>query len=343
MSTNYKISDVSGWTLSRSDAIIKKEKSGLLKLNIKLAFTLRKPVPNITGTFDFNYFKKFVEKNRFAGIEYGKWLTNVESAVYSAILVTGCYDLSRLTGIKSLGFDVLKISFGSRGIRRALAHFSPSQFYINIRRHVRGVKGYDRTTANPTIWDETLNYLSSSGIQSLAHEYGHFIDYFIPKYVINNPNQFASLTKGSKIETSFTDQELNDPNVFVSNMNKLMCLLMYSDFKQTELNQWYSNLVDQYSDFNKGYYLMQNEIFARYFETWISYKLQQEKVVNYALTKDMQFFSSDVYPPVDLIKKTEKYLVVILKELAKVSSKQNIEFVYDQKQLDLFTNGKAKD
>ena len=104
------------------------------------------------------------------GFEFGNWLNNDERYDHVLACQSALLDLASIIGSKNIGMDTLiGIAFGARGSSKALAHYEPRLNMINLTKE--------------------------KGAGSLAHEYGHAIDFNIGRYV-DQHKLFMELTAG---------------------------------------------------------------------------------------------------------------------------------------------------
>jgi hypothetical protein len=104
------------------------------------------------------------------------------------------YDLNKVLRFNNnLGFDLLGITFGARGRGSALAHYEPNTNLINITRY------------SDDWYCKNVRFFSTGGLGSLAHDYGHFLDYFAGAY-LDKDAEVYSLTNGSSIARSRVDK-----------------------------------------------------------------------------------------------------------------------------------------
>jgi hypothetical protein len=209
-------------------------------------------------------------------VAFGNWVTMWDRINYTNALFIALYDLNKVLGFNgNIGIKKnLTITVGDRGIPNSAAHYSPSRMLININR-------YSRTTV-----DEKLEaFLSSGGIHSLAHEYGHFLDYFAGSVLEPQTAHFAA-SGGHSLSKSPMGYKSPIRSLFDEILDKQ---ILTRNGKQTE---YYNNLVktDGYGD----YWRRRTEIFARAFESWVSFELQQQGINNKLLT--YKSYISMVYP-----------------------------------------------
>ncbi len=123
-----------------------------------------------------------------AGIEFGKYLNKPERFVFQIAGVTALFELSKVLNTKpemmGMGKYIL-LAFGSRGQGRndAVAHFNAWTGEINLTnfqsRRDNIASANDEYIANSKTRKKRGFFGGGSG--SLAHEYGHAIDYIIQR------------------------------------------------------------------------------------------------------------------------------------------------------------------
>lgn len=175
---------------------------------------------------------KFLNEFNLKGVEFGNWLQQGER--YDHLLAAGyaLYELSKLVG-KNIGFDYnVGIAFGARGMRGAAAHFEPLANMINLTK----MKGHG----------------------TLAHEYGHVLDYNIGAYLDQN-KLYSYLSGGRSVSNQLPGNTGKELRAMV---NQIV------DYIKT---------TDSYKKLFKGtpgspYWHRRTEVFARFFEQYVAYK-----------------------------------------------------------------------
>ncbi len=212
------------------------------------------------------------------GIEFGNWVTNEDRVNYIAASIISLYDLNKILKFNNnLGLDkTLSLAFGSRGQGMASAHFEPANWVINITRYNK-----DTTREN-----KEYNFLYSGGVGALAHEYGHFLDYFFGTFIDQNKSR-RSLSLGhfttTQIDVTSEKGELRQA------MAKVIEAIIYK--KPGQKSNYYKRLEKVVS--GSEYYFRHNELFARAFEQYVSYLLNRNGINNKFLSQEK--YSSAVY------------------------------------------------
>lgn len=167
---------------------------------------------------------KIKAKYNIKGFEFGNWLSNEDRVDYMIAVDTALSTLSKIMHSKNLGMSgLLGIAFGARGRGGAAAHYEP---HLNM-----------------------INLTKKHGDQSLAHEYGHAIDYNFGRFVDQSPESSA-LSGGWR-----TARVSKDPagGPIRKTVNQIVDMIMASDS------------YDRISDYG-DYWHRRTEVFARWFE-----------------------------------------------------------------------------
>lgn len=214
-----------------------------------------------------DYYDEILNTYGFKGIEFGNWVKLGDRYNFMLGAVLALHDIQEVIKMpgKTIGFNKLGLAFGARGVGgKAAAHFEPGSFVINLTRHSRG-----------------LEFGGSGGLGSMAHEYGHALDYYFGTF--HNPkSRYRSLTKGSFVgQPNFSDDWIYDDSL--TGLTNLLIYKMVND-ANGNLTPYYAGLLKAFGE-EQGYWFRHNELFARAFEQYVAYKLQQKGIVNTYLTK----------------------------------------------------------
>lgn len=207
-----------------------------------------KSIPELINRQD-----KLLKLYRLKGIGYGQWVNNEQRFNYLAATIIAIYDIEKVLKFKNnFGLNsTVSISIGARGAGGfAAAHFEPWSFIINLTRHSRGDQ-----------------FTDSGGIGSLAHEYGHALDFYIGYY----------LEPARSFNRPLTD--IIHPIATTHPARRAMINLLESIKKDTQLYQ------RKKAKGLKGYWTRPSEVFARAFEVYIHYHLKKKGILNRTLTK----------------------------------------------------------
>ena len=168
----------------------------------------------------------------FRAGEFGNWENESDRQTNLNMSYDSLKDLAKALNMSdqdvSLG-GKLAIAYGARGVSGALAHFEPGTNVINLTK--------------------------MRGAGSLAHEWGHALDYYIAQ----------TTGKGEVFATDAWNG--------MSYMHDVMQTIKYKDGKRTE---YYNNAVrldERYSKAGQGYWQSDVELFARAFASYIHDKL----------------------------------------------------------------------
>lgn len=241
-------------------------------------------------------------------IEFGNWLSQQDRKNYLSGLGLALFDLQHVLGFnpKEISLDKkVSIAFGARGRGNALAHFEPDTFAINITRYSRPSKAL----TNKRNFDRTDLLTLSGGVGSLAHEYGHALDYY--------GGMFLEKTDSGALSGGRSERE--KPNLLLlkkNNLEGLMEKLLNRIIWQSEKKH-----TTYFERLKKGklsdYYFRRNELFARAFEVYVHYKMQKKKYKNIFLAETK--YDPKVYLSIAEMKKLEmdfdKLINAIKKEL----------------------------
>lgn len=210
---------------------------------------------------------KIVDTYRLNAIGFGNWVTQEDRYNYLSAMFMAFYDIDKVLQFKkNIGLNkTISMSFGARGKGGALAHFEPGTFIINITRYSKdaGMSKEDR-------------FALTGGAGSVAHEYGHALDYYFGRFR-DQSRHSASLSGGRSTKMSM--QQNGGP--FRTAMDGVMDAIIWK-VPGTQPSAYYGRLK---KDFNTDYMLSRCEIFARAFEKYIQYKLQIQGVKNTFLTE----------------------------------------------------------
>ena len=184
------------------------------------------------------------------GFEFGNWLSNQDRVDYAVACEGALRDLAKIVGSKNIGMgSLVGIAFGARGRGgSAAAHYEPATNMINLTK--------------------------MRGAGTLAHEYGHAIDYIIGGYVDQNKN-FLALTGGGSTARKHSPRN-------VGGKLRTMVNEIVDYFYTTESNRKFERKKAGQQD---GYWFRRTEIFARWFEQYCSIKQK-----NLVLTEPSQYY-----------------------------------------------------
>ncbi len=215
-------------------------------------------------------------------VEYGQWLTQQDRVNYLAGCALAMHDLATVLNFhpKQIGlYDLLSVAFGARGRGKALAHFEPDTFAVNLTRFERPEKVNER---RHTFNRSALMHFSG-GVGSFCHEYGHALDYYAGRFLEPAPanitgrdrKKWASLSNHTSVRVH-PDLELMKKNTLRAKMERLLNKIIWKS--PGEHSSYYERIIIQTQAYSKNtdYWIRRNEIFARAFEVYIASKMHQK-------------------------------------------------------------------
>lgn len=190
---------------------------------------------------------EIVRKYNLKGFEFGNWLSNDER--YDNLLATNesLVFLAWLFKSQNLGFNnMIGIAFGARGVQHFAAHYEPGSNMINLTK--------------------------INGAGSLAHEYGHAIDFCFGRY-IDQHAKYSALSGGS----------VPGRRPLVDNVNSSLRAMVNEivDYPFTIGRKWCD------------YWGERTEVFARLFEEYIAHQLNKVNQKNLYLAKSLRYYYSE--------------------------------------------------
>jgi hypothetical protein len=188
---------------------------------------------------------KLQDKYNLKGFEFGNYTSNDDRHDFAIATKTSLEDLMFVVlGTRNIGVDrLVGIAFGARGMGgRAAAHYEPGFNMINLTK--------------------------PHGAGTLAHEYGHALDFNLGRYIDQN-KLYSALSGGSSVARTL---ESNTGGQLRYWTNKIVDAVKATDsFKR----------LDKAGD----YWRERTEVFARTFEQYVCYALKTEGLTNQFLTK----------------------------------------------------------
>lgn len=219
-------------------------------------------------------------------IEFGNWLSQQDRVNYLAGLGLALFDLHKAIRFTPKQISIknrLSVAFGARGRGKALAHFEPGSFAINLTRYSRPKK----VKVRPVNFNRVNMILQDGGVGSFAHEYGHALDYYGGLHI--EKGDTFSLSGDDSIDPT-PDTVLLKKNTLKGLMEKLLYKIIW---KNNKVHTAYYTRLRKAA--KTDYYIQRNEIFARAFEVYVQYKLLKQKHKNVFLNKskyDQTFYLS---------------------------------------------------
>ena len=275
---SYKDTDINAF--SRLDSYWMANFSKLQK-GIKVRHSDLKPVTEL-GIRPYDVMENY----KLKGIEFGRWVNTVERHDLFCSGVLALEDLSRLLGYKNLGFDHnVGISFGGRGRGgNAKAHFETDTLMINPTKNKRA--------------------------DSLAHEYGHALDYFLGMRL--DVNRYTPALSGGRIVG--TSDYIGPKGPYRRQMGKIIRAILSTRSYAT----WHENTG------NPEYSCNHAEMFARCFEQWVANALYEKRVANVYLTKLVNQYTNSPhwYLTASDCKKVFPHISALVKMVAKAANQK---------------------
>lgn len=261
---------------------------------MKIAFRPNNPsvrkgqkIPSAYKYADIRFIEQYYN---LRGIEFGNWLNQQDRANYLAGLGLALYDLHKVLGFSPKQLSVngkISVAFGARGKGSSVAHFEPHNFVINITRYSRP----DKVKQRPKNFDKIKLLVSGGGIGSFTHEFGHALDYFTGTYLDDINGTAAS---GGHSTRTTPDMKLMKRKSPVGLMETLLFKIIRTKDNK-DYSPYYKRLSKELENegAGTGYWFRRNEIFARAFEVYAQYKMNQRKAYNVFL-QDTKY-TSKVY------------------------------------------------
>lgn len=261
---------------------------------------------NIPATYQFRDMRFLENYYNLRAFEFGNWLNQQDRQNYLSGMGIALYDLHKLLGFAPTKISFkgrLAIAFGARGRGKALAHFEPGSFTINLTRYSRP----DAVNERPADYNKLNLLLKDGGVGSFAHEYGHALDYYGGLHIEKGDN--FSLSRDDS-----TDPKPNPVTIKKSTLHGLMEKLLYKIIWKApnKYSDYYTRLLKSST---RPYFLQRNEIFARAFEVYVHFKLEKKKHKNIFLNKVK--YNPKFYLSLSEMKKVEKEFDTLMNALKK--------------------------
>ena len=309
----HNIGDTKG--SSRQAKFYKKRE--VFKVFLKFRKVLRnaQQIPSSYRYFDHEYLMK---RYALKGVEFGSWLSQEDRYNYTCAIGLVLYDLRRITGIKdsSIGLNLLSVCFGSRGRGSALAHFSGNEIAINTTRYREdlALKALRRGLLIPRT-DKVTRQIETSGINSFAHEFGHYVDFIIAQYIEKKDSVFAS-ENGNPYHTisKSINQNLVSRDDFSGDFERFFRALFWTDSNNKKATGFIKKMEKMYPSDKAAYFHRRVELWARCFEQWVYNSLKDKGIYNEFLQPK---YERIIYPDAQLAKKLDPFISKIMKRYAK--------------------------
>lgn len=280
---------------------------------IKLYPYLRKGPKKLPQSYHYWDHNFLMEYYGLKAWEFGNWVTQEDRMNYVCAAGIAFYDLKAILGFSAerLGLKgMLAMAIGARGKGRATAHFEPYIFMINLTRYQEDLPFVMSLPMEMPRNPKLIKFLKTGGAGALAHEYGHALDYFFGGYVEQDKDHF-SLTQGRSTRTQI-NPNLIDKQSMRGETERLLATMIWKkgaqerDPRNGQRTDYYSKLFSMVVDKNLGdYWLRRNELFARAFEQYISFKMKQKGIKNTFLHQEK--YEWWAYMDEALLKKVAKH------------------------------------
>lgn len=197
-----------------------------------------------------------IKQYHLKGFEYGNWVSNNDRYDHLLAAQRSLKHLAQILGSQNIGINGnVGIAFGGRGQggSAAAAHYEPSFNMINLTK--------------------------PHGAGCLAHEYGHALDYNFGSFV-DQHKTYAALSGGWS-----TSQTLEDN---VGGQLRAMINALLDAIIQTNSHKELREYLKKKN--NVDYWIRRTEIFARFFEQYICYKMRKISKDEY-LTNTWEYYT----------------------------------------------------
>lgn len=132
---------------------------------------------------------------------------------------------------------------------------------------------------NITRYRDGETFITSGGIGAFAHEYGHFLDYYLGRHY-DRSNNVGALSGGSMIHSKPIESQMYF-GIMRAAAEEIIQIANWKDPKAENIYKEESEFIKRIKSFNEmPYYRLRDEIFARLFEQYISHKLQKINIYN---------------------------------------------------------------
>lgn len=241
---------------------------------------------------------------KFGGIEFGNWVNQLRRVDFCLNTIAACYDMQKVLNFprNNLGINgQIALAYGARGYAKAFAHYEPLTKVINLTRDRRVDKAAVDLFGNKLVeyakdrklYEQYAKQLRAehSGYGSLAHEYGHALDYVCGELFTKTDRPLSG--------GHFTLVSFKNANTAFNNYNRVLAISekqneMQKAFYDAFTSFLFSNgkptgfyrRVYTYGEKRGEYWMRLNEIWARTFETYIAYKLSKQGIVNKVLVRE---------------------------------------------------------
>lgn len=220
------------------------------------------------------FVEKICEIHGLKGVQFGNWLTAEDRYNYLLATHACLFDMNQVLKFKqnSLGLNKsLAVTFGSRGVPNALAHYEGDRLIINLSRYKRS----DRLPPELELTKEE-RFIMTGGVGSFGHEYGHFLDNAFGLHSDQYPgsNWLTTLPRSTSKEKFKYDKKKNPLRWYVEEIFEVM---LWTKGKESTFHK---RIIKE-----TEYYNRRTEMFARLFEVYLHLKLSDKGIKNTFLIK----------------------------------------------------------
>lgn len=203
------------------------------------------------GIDQFDVIKRF----RLKGFEYGNWVSNSDRYDNLIAAQRSLQHLAQIIGSDNIGINGnVGVAFGARGYGgSAVAHYEAQYNMINLSK--------------------------TNGAGSLAHEYGHALDYNFGSFV-DQHKSYAALSGGYSTAQTL---EANTGGQLRAMVNRLVDAVIRTDSHQAIRKK------------GNEYWIRRTEIFARCYEQYICYKMRKISTDKYLTETWDHYCNSKAY------------------------------------------------
>jgi hypothetical protein len=281
---------------------------------------------------------------KFGGIEFGNWVNQLRRVDFCLNTIAACYDLQKVLNFPNNNLGIngqIALAFGARGYAKAFAHYEPAAKVINLTRDRRVDKAavdlfgnkLVEYSKNPELYQKYAAQLRAehSGYGSLAHEYGHALDYICGELFTKNDMALSSgrftLVSFKNANTAFSYYNSNlkvkeKQNDLQKAFYDAFTSFLFTNGKPTG----FYRRVYTFGEKRGEYWMRLNEIWARIFETYIAYKLSKQGIVNKVLVRDgkgkyrneLKNQARNVYPTFGEMQKNVRKMDNFIKQIQKL-------------------------
>jgi hypothetical protein len=269
---------------------------------------LRTPALTVKRIFNpakVDQLPEFIIKTyNFGSIEFGNWVNQLRRVDFCLNTIAALYDLQKVLNFRDNNLGLKRkigLAFGARGYAAAFAHYEPASKVINLTRDRRVDKAVTDMFGNKLVdytkdRDSYERYAKKlreerSGYGSLAHEYGHALDYILGEFYTKKSRALSggrfTLTSFNNSKTAFNNyNDVLEIDEYKNELEKAFYDAFTSFLFTNGKPTGFYRRVYTFGEKRGEYWMRLNEIWARIFETYIAYKLSKIGIVNKVLVRD---------------------------------------------------------